>query len=323
MARLTVDEKIEQLDRLDFNGNPVESKAKIQTALQAKSNRLVSRAAKLCGEQHLYDFIDELKAAFHYFASKSDKDKGCFAKKSIIKTLYELDYIDDDFYTTAIAVKQYEPVWGGHVDSAVDVRCWSAFGLTLSANSRIVFPLLTLLHDEEPQARLGAVKAISHINPSTAELLLREKVLDGDEDAYVVGECFDQLMSIEPDYSLAFVVDYLGHGEEEVREYAALALAHCSDPQAFVALKNAFESDSFGLERGKLIEAMALHRSQQAIDYLLAILPEAEIAWASGIIKSLSFHKSNEALSKRVHDTISKRGDDRLKAVFKEHWKKI
>jgi HEAT repeat protein len=323
MARLTIDEKIEQLDRLDFNGNPVESKAEIRTALQAKSSRLVSKAAKLCSEQHLYEFIDELKAAFHHFADKSDKDKGCFAKKSIIKTLYELDYIDDDFYTSAIAVKQYEPVWGGRVDSAVDVRCWSAFGLTLSANSRIVFPLLTLLHDEEPQARLGAVKAISHINPSTAELLLREKVLDGDEDAYVVGECFDQLMLIEPEYSLAFIAGHLDHDEEEVREYAALALAHCSDPQAFAALRNAFESDSFEIERNKLIEAMALHRSQQAIDYLLAILPEAEIARASAIIKSLSLHNSNETLRKQLHNVISKRGDNRLKEVFKEHWKKM
>ncbi len=320
MTRLTIEEKIEQLDQLDFEGNPEESKAKIQSALQAKNNRLVSKAAKLCSERHLHEFFDELKAAFHYFADKPDKDKGCFAKKSIIKTLYELDYINDDFYTAAIAVKQHEPVWGGHVDSAVEVRCWSAFGLTLSANSRIVFVLLALLHDEEPQARLGAVKAISHINPSTAELLLREKVLDGDEDAYVIGECFDQLMSIEPEYSLAFVADHLDHDEEEVREYAALALAHCSDPQAFAALQNAFESDGFGFVHGKLIEAMALHRSQQAMDYLLAILPEAQITQAADIIKSLSLYKSNETLRTQIHNIISKRADNRLKQVFEEHW---
>jgi hypothetical protein len=320
MARLSIDEKIELLDRLDIYGEPEESKTKIRAALQSKHNRLVSKAAKLCGEQHLYEFVDELKAAFQHFTDKPDKDKGCFAKKSIIKTLYDLDYIDDDFYATAIAVKQYEPVWGGHADSAVDVRCWSAFGLTLSANSRIVFPLLALLHDDEPQARLGAVKAISSINPSTAELLLREKALDGDEDAYVIGECFDQLMSIEPDYSLAFVAGYLDHDEEEIREYAALALAHCGDPLAFAALKNAFEANSFGMQSGKLIEAMALHRSQQAIDYLLDLLQEAEISQASAIIQSLSLYKSNDTLRKRILNIIATRAGNRLQKVFEEYW---
>ena len=320
MSRLSIDEKIEQLDQLTVGGDAETSKAKIQAALKAKHNRLVSKAAKLCGERHLYEYFDELKAAFHYFADKPDKDKGCFAKKAIIKTLYELDYIDDDFYTAAIALRQREPVWGGHVDSAVDVRCWSAYGLTLSANPRTVFPLIELLHDEEPQARLGAVKAISHINPSTAELLLREKVLDGDEHAYVVGECFDQLISIEPECSLEFVAGYLDHEHDEVREYAALALAHCSDPQAFDMLKRAFEEYGFGRHGGKLIEAMALHRSQKAMDYLLDRLAEAEIGLATDIVKSLSVYKSNETLRERVRNIMSERSDNRLESVFTEHW---
>jgi HEAT repeat protein len=219
-----------------------------------------------------------------------------------------------------MAVRQQEPVWGGHVDSAVEVRCWSAYGLTLSVNSRIVFPLIELLHDEEPQARLGAVKAISRINPSTAEILLREKVLDGDEDAYVVGECFDQLMSIEPECSLEFVAGYLDHDHEEVMEYAALALAHCSDPQAFERLKSAFEECSFGRQGSKLIEAIALHRSQQAMVYLLDRLAEAEIGLGTDIIKSLSVYKSNETLRERVRKIISELTDNRLESVFEEYW---
>ncbi|MEJ2693051.1 MAG: HEAT repeat domain-containing protein [Candidatus Thiodiazotropha sp.] len=320
MSRLSIDEKIEQLEQLDFGNDPEVSKTTIQAALKAKQNRLVSKAAKLCVEHHLYEYFEELKAAFHYFAEKPEKDKGCFAKKSIVKTLYELDCLDDDFYTAAIALRQHEPVWGGHVDSAVEVRCWSAYGLTLSANSRIVFPLIELLHDEEPQARLGAVKAISHVNPSTAELLLREKVLDGDEDAYVVGECFDQLMSIEPECSLEFVAGYLQHDHDEVREYAALALAHCSDPQAFDALKSAFEEYSFGRQGGKLIEAMALHRSQKAMDYLLDRLTDADIGLATDIIRSLSVYKSNESLRARMLTIISELSDNRLESVFEEYW---
>lgn len=38
MSRLSIDEKIEQLDSLDFDGDPEGAKAKIKTALQAKHN---------------------------------------------------------------------------------------------------------------------------------------------------------------------------------------------------------------------------------------------------------------------------------------------
>ena len=230
MARLTPDQKIEQLDNQDFNSENVYGHELLEKATKAKHNRLVAKAAKICGQYYFDQYLKPLKAAFSYFEEKPDKDKGCFAKKAIVQTLFELDHLDDDFYIRAIQCRQHEPVWGGSVDTAVEVRCWGALGLTLSPNSRMVFQILNLLHDAEPQARLGAVKAISCLASAQAELLLREKVLDGDEDTYIIGECFHQLITVEPDYSPEFVAGYLQHDNEEWVEYAALAIGHCPVP---------------------------------------------------------------------------------------------
>jgi hypothetical protein len=65
---------------------------------------------------------------------------------------------------------------------------------------------------------------------------------------------------------------------------------------------------------------MALHRSQQAIDYLLDMLQEAEISQASAIIQSLSLYKSNDTLRKRILNVIATRGGNRLQKVLEEYW---
>ena len=320
MARLTVDEKIELLDALQISGNAEEANAQLKSALIAKHNRLVAKAAKICGEHYLSDFIPELQRAFRYFVEKPDKDKGCFAKKAIIKALYEMDYRDDDFYSSAIIVRQHEPVWGGHVDTAVDVRCWSALGLTLSANSRVVFPLLEMMHDEEPQARLGAVKAIACLNISVAEVLLREKILSGDDDSYVVGECFQQLMRIEPDESLSFVARYVTSDNEEILEYATLAISQWNDINALECLQRAFDNAVSAFEKRKLIEAIALHRSDNAKQYLLGLLQDAPRLVAMAIVKALSIYKNNESLKEKVTHIVCNHAVAELQSEYTEYW---
>ena len=324
MARLTNEQKIDQLDNLrlsDPNADDnADNQAVLLKAVQAKHNRLVAKAAKLCAQHYLSQYHETLKTAFHYFAQHADKDKGCFAKKAIVQSLFEMDHLDDDFYAAAIKIRQPEPVWGGSIDSAIDVRCWAALGLTLSPNSRIMFELLELLHDPEAQARLGAVKAISCIAVAQAELLLREKILDGDEDAYVIGECFHQLMTIEPDYSLQFVASYLDHSDEEWLEYAALAIAQQPTTEALQLLTAQLEQNALGLQQKHLIKAIALHRSSAAIDYLLDRLQDAGQQQALYIISALSNYRSNSEVRQLVAECIEQSQQPSLQQAFEEYW---
>lgn len=320
MPKASIDEQLDQLDTLDFSSPENAGLDELQKALNNKNNRLVAKAARLCSEHHIYSCSEQLKHVFHYFVDKADKDKGCYAKKAIVKALYELDVIDSEFYTSAIQYRQMEPVWGGSVDTAVEVRCWAAYGLTLSANSRIILQLLELLHDAEAQARLGAVKAIANTNPTHAEILLREKILDGDEDAYVVGECFHQLIAIEPEQSLSFIKPYLDHPQEEWVEYAALAIAEYKDPAAFEVLQEAVETAFYDTKKKYLIKALALHRSKQSVDYLLGRLDEAGKDEIHTIIEALSIYQTNDDLRRQVQNKIDTSQNQAMESAFKEYW---
>jgi len=320
MAKISIEEQLDQLESLIFSDAREEDLARLKKFLGAKHKRIIAKAAKLCADNHLYQFCPELKQSFHYFADKTDKDKGCFAKNAIVKTLYQLDHWDADLYTRAITTRQMEPVWGGSVDTAVELRCWGAYGLTLSPNARIILQLLELLHDPEPQARLGAVKAIANTNPTHAEMLLREKVFDGDEDAYIIGECFHQLIAIEPEHSLEFIKRFLDHHQEEWVEYSALAIAECPDPAAFDILKQAIDDCFYPTKKTHLIKAVALHRSKQALSYLLALLESVGKQQGIAIIEALSIYRSNDDIRQQVTDKITKTHQSDIAQAFEKYW---
>jgi hypothetical protein len=320
MARKSVDELLAHLDNLNFGTQDEETFVVLKKCLSSKSSLVVAKTAKLCADHHLSQLNQELVQTFRYFVEKAEKDKGCYAKKAIVKTLYELDFINTEFYTEAISVRQMEPVWGGSVDSAFDVRCWAANGLTLSTNVHIIFQLLELLHDTEPQARLGAVKAIAYTNPMHANILIREKILDGDEETYIIGECFHQLMIVDPDTNLEFVKAYLAHNDEEWVEYAALAIAAYNDLTAFEVLKEAIEQAFYDSKKRHLIKAMALHRSKHTVDYLLVLLESAGSQEVDTIIEALAIYRTNDKIRQQVQTKID--GIDSQNAIdaFEKYW---
>lgn len=320
MTKRTTEAKLDQLGNLNVSGSDPAALAALKKALQDKNNLVVAKAAHLCREYSVADYVAELKAAFQYFADHPHKDKGCFAKKALVQSLYALDHDDSGFYQQAVTLRQAEPVWGGSVDTAVDVRCWAALGLTLARDARVVFDLLPLLHDSEAQARLGAVKAIACLPPTTAELLLRTKVLAGDGDAYVMGECFLQLISIEPDFSVPFVASYLTNLDQEIMEYAALALGQCHHQDAFLALKQAYEESVFETARRYCLKALSLHRSREALDFLLDRLPQVSASEGAFIVEALSIHTHRLEIRERLRETVEGACSSELRALLERYW---
>ena len=320
MTKRTTEAKLDQLGNLNVSNSDPAALAALKKALQDKNNLVVAKGAHLCREHTIADYVAEMKTAFQYFADHPDKDKGCFAKKALVHALYALDHDDSGFYQQTVTLRQLEPVWGGSVDSAVDVRCWAALGLTLARDSRVVFDLLPLLYDSEAQARLGAVKAIACLPPTTAEPLLRTKVLAGDGDAYVIGECFHQLISIEPDFSVPFVASYLTDSDQEIVEYAALALGQCPHQDAFLALKQAYEESVFETARRYCLKALSLHRSREALDFLLDLLPEASTSEGAFIVEALSIHKHRQDIRERLREAVAGSTSSGLRVVIEQYW---
>lgn len=320
-SRASVDEQLAALDALPASA--AERREALGKALGARSFRIVAKAARIAEDSLAYDLVPQLVAAWPRLLDKPTKsDPGCTAKKAIARALVALDCADAEFFVRALAYRQPEPVWGGTVDTAVDVRCSSAMGLVASGYSRALVELTSLLYDDETEARAGAVRAVACGNPREAELVLRMKLSAGDEAPGVLGECFTGLLAVAPEESLALVAAHLDSNEEAVRELAALALGESrldgALPPLLAAWQQPLQSRSV---RRALLRAAAAHRSEAALAWLLSLAAEARVETALEVIEALALYKHNVTLATRVEAVLAARGDADLVARYAELWR--
>ncbi len=314
-SRQTIDEKLEALDHLNTDDAQI-TRETLSTSLKEKHYRIVAKAAKLCAEHLLYELEENIIRAYQHFLKNPIKtDPNCIAKRALSRAFVDLDGKHLEFYLAGLQYKQLEPVWGGSVDTAADIRASCAMGLVATGYSRALQEITLLLNDAEPAARLGAVRAMGCGNPNSAELLLRSKALAGDDSAEVTGECFSQLLSIEPDYSPAFIARFLNPEwiEKEsgaVREFAALTLGESKLPMALGYLKKAWSDEI--LDKGFrqiIIRAASLHRSDAAFDWLLSIIENENAHLSRCAVEALQIYQRNKPLMKKVNTAVNNRKD--------------
>ena len=294
--------------------------AQLTAALRARHYRVVAKAARLAEEGLSYDLVPALLAAYPRFLDKPVKtDPNCLAKTAIVRALVALDCDDVELYRRGLEYRQHEPVWGGTRDTAPDLRSFCAMGLVASGYSRALVEITALLHDAEPAARIGGVRAVACGNPREAELLLRAKVLAGDAEPAVLGECFTGLLAVAPEDGVGFVAGYLAHADDAVRELAALALGESRLESALAPLKEAWNGVLVGESmRGALLRAAAAHRSEAAFTWLLELVADARAAVALEVVEALALYKHNAKLAQRLEATLRQRGERTLLARFAE-----
>ncbi|RUM93701.1 MAG: hypothetical protein DSZ28_07060 [Thiothrix sp.] len=314
-SRQTIDEKLEALDHLNTDDARL-TRETLSTSLNEKHYRIVAKAAKLCAEHLLYEFEENLIRAYQRFLKKPIKtDPNCIAKRALSRAFVDLDGKHLEFYLAGLQYKQLEPVWGGSVDTAADIRANCAMGLIATGYPRALQEITLLLNDPEPVARLGAVRAMGCGNPNNAELLLRSKALASDDSAEVTGECFSQLLNIEPDYSPAFIArflipEWIEKESDAVREFAALTLGESKLPIALDYLKKSWSDEI--LDRGfrqVIIQAASLHRSDAAFDWLLSIIENENPHLSKHAVEALQIHQRNKLLMEKIKTAVSNRND--------------
>lgn len=324
--RKSVDDKLAELESgaeaaeaADAGALP----ALLNGALKDRHYRIVALAARLAGDRLAYDSTPELLSAYPRFLDNPVKrDPNCLAKKAIVRALFELDCDDADFYLGAIRYRQMEPVWGGKVDTAADLRCSAAMGLVASGYPRALVEVAELLLDSEPPVRAGASRAIACGNPREAEQLLRLKVLAGDEDPLVLADCFAGLLTVEPDESPAFVAQFLEREDEAIVEAAALALGESRIPAAFEFLRAGWEAVLVSTElKRAFLRAAAFHRSDEAFEWMLDLAASESLAIACDVVELLAIYRHNEDLAQRITEVFDQRSDDRLREAFEQHWR--
>lgn len=322
MAPKSVEEKLESLRSLDLGKDPARDRQVIEAALNDRHCRVVAKAAELAAERLSYELEPVLLKAYQPFLHDPVKrDPNCIAKRALARALVTLECTDVAFFLEGVRYRQMEPVWGGSVDTAIDMRNSCAMGLVATGYPRALHELAVLLNDPEARARQGAVRAIACGNPREAELLLRFKMLSGDPEPEIVGECFTALLSVAPEESVALVAKYLADTNEAIRELAALALGESRLPEALARLREAWEEVLLGKDfRRVLVRAAALHRTDAAFDWLLNLIAEDDVSLAEAVLEALAIYKQNAQLENRIKLTLAGRRDRRLNDCFARFW---
>jgi len=293
----------------------------IRNNLRNRSNLVVAKAANIAGELRATAVVPDLVATFHkLMADPSRLDKRCAALTEIVTALYELDSDDPEPYLVGLRHIQMEGSFGPPVDAAAKLRGLSAQGLLRTRYPHALDVVVRLLVDREPEARVGAVKALVTNGGEAGILLLQLKTYTGDREPEVLGECFTGLLAAAPERSVSLVGQYVDASDEAVAEAAILALGESKNEQAFEVLKEKWRRTVGGEVRQILLVAMACSRLESAISYLLAIVGDASPKTAAQAIEALASYRSSERIRTLLQTIVRKRNERGVNEAFARHF---
>ena len=287
-------------------------RSQLRKHLASKVGLIVAAASDAVRQIEAHDFDADLVAAFRRFMIDPGKtDKGCVAKTAIVRAPLASQCDEEEIFLIAIRHVQLEPTWGGRADTAAQLRALSALGLVQTGSSHAMNELAGLLADAEPDARIGAARALTNCG-STAEPLLRFKVLTGDAEPAVLAECMNGLIASAPSASFAFVAGFVDPRYPSLYEHAALAIAESRLPQAFAVLKEKWTS-TFNREfREALLLPISLTRSEEASDFVISVLESADLKMGTAAIAALGICRGDPAIRRRAEKAIDGPHRDRL-----------
>jgi hypothetical protein len=291
--------------------------------LRHKSNHVVAAAAATAERLEVSALAPDLVGAFERLMGNPAKlDAGCKASIAITQALVQMDDSAAKVYFAGIRRVQMEGSFGPPVDVAAPLRGLCARGLARMGHPDALLECVTLLVDREVPARAGAIRAIADAGRPEGVLLLRLKALVGDKEIEVTGECFGALLSLDPAASVEFVAKFLNSDAEGIGEQAALALGESRLAAAFDVLREAWERGGAAERRRTLLVAIAMLRSDPALEFLLERLAAESGPVAADALAGLAFYARDEAVLSRVEAIVRRRADGALEAVFAREFRR-
>jgi hypothetical protein len=312
------------LDRLSVLRNEAASPAIVQELkafLKNRSNLVIAKAAKITGKARITGLVPDLVEAFERLMKNPAKlDKGCVGLTEITDALYEMDYVEPEIYLQGIHHVQMEGAYGPPVDAAAKLRAASALGLARTRHPHALDEIVSLLVDAWPQARVGAVRALAANGGQAGALLLKLKILTGESEPDVLAECFSGLLASAPEISVQLIAGYADSEDLAVAETALLALGSSRLPQALELLAERWERTAAGPLRKVLLVAIAMVRSDAAIEFLLSLFPDCNAQTAKDLITALAIFRDNKNVRSKVEAAISRRNDRTLNEAFRQEF---
>ncbi len=312
-----IESALNAIGSLRSEASPQQVEKELRSYLANRSNLVVAKAAKMAGELRTAPVVPELVKALNRLMKDPAKlDKRCAALTEIASALYELDYVEAEVYRSGLRHVQMEASFGPPVDVAATLRGISAQGLLRTRYAKRMDEILPLLVDPKPAARLGAVRALATNGGDAGLLLLRLKVLTGDEDPDVLAECFSSLLGADPEHSLEFVAAYLDNNEETTAEAAIWALGESRLLAAFEMLREKWNRTVHMGTQKVLLSAMAASRLSEAMEFLYSQLREGNVQTATAVLEALAPYAASETITEAVRSAVEERGQRSLIESF-------
>jgi hypothetical protein len=180
--------------------------------------------------------------------------------------------------------------------------------------------LIELLDDQDKSVRVEAIRAIEHVNSTSAALLLRLRAILSpqlspkmqDDEPEILGACYGGILRIEGASAIPWVARFLADGDDRAAE-AALAIAGTHTPQAFETLKQRFNNASNPWFCSVLLSAIALTRQDAALEFLLDVV-RTESPQAEPAIEAILRAMPSEEVTKRLEKLVA--ANPRLSRAF-------
>lgn len=291
--------------------------ATLTEGLDSKHSIAIAQAAKLIGEHEIRSLVPQLVKTFDRLMDKAAaRDPGCRAKAEIADALYRLEHQDTDLFRRGIRHVQREPVWGGQVDTAPKLRGLCALGLVRLNYPNVMVELADLLADPEPEARIGAARAIAYSEHPFGVALLRLRIKVGDTPT-VLGECVAALLLLSVDAGLPLAAALLETGRRETdpreaietAEVVALVLGESRSPAAFPILRDWWQHTTQPELRSTGLLAIAMLRRDEAIQWLLDLVAAAAPNDAKRALEALAIYQTDSNLWSQVQSRLAHRAD--------------
>jgi hypothetical protein len=318
----SVSEKRAVLDGLRENPKTPQTVGSLRTALSDRSNRVVAKAAEIIAESENKELEDDLKEAYgRLLVEPAKSDPGCLGKTAIAEALVKLECRDIDFYRSGIQYVQHEPTWGGNEDAAALLRGVCAAGLVLCASLlEALDRFAELLTDRCKTARIGAARAIASLGRPEGAPLVRLKLLLGDKEPEVVGECCSALLQLAPDTGLALVLERLSSPDPDIAIQVALALAESRNRKAFEPLRTAWQRQRHPEARSALLIAIGLLRFTEANDFLLSLVRGSNASAAADALRALKTQGKSGELRQQIETAVRESGNPEVVALFEQEF---
>ncbi len=313
----TLETSLAALNALRDDPRAPEAIAALRRALAGREAALVAKAAQIVAHDEIEPLTPDLVAAFGRLMENAAKsDPNCAAKMAIADALYRIGADEESTFLRGAHHVQLEPVWGGSADTAGPLRSVCALGLVRMNYREVFVELAGLLADPEVQVRAAAAQAIAYSENEQGAPLLRLKILSGDAESEVIGECMTALLRVTPAAGVDFLGRLLLRSEGVFQESVALALGGSRVRAALPVLQGWFVHLSKPERRRIALLAIAMLKHDEALEWVLEQVREANGPTARDAIDALAIYRHDAGLVERLRQVVEQRRDVDLHAAL-------